>query len=336
MNPVAASFAVIPYPAIDPIIVQFGPFAVRWYAVAYIAGLIFASWYMKRLVSNPRLWGSQKPSMTVPQVDDFFIWSVLGVVLLIILGNGLASLCLVLALRYPLNTALTVAAGLAQIGEFSIILAGLGLSLGLLPAQGMGLVLAGVLLSIALNSLLFRAVEPLRQWVLQRSALARRLEQRQDPYAELPQSTARQFLEGQVVLVGYGRVGSRIAGALQAAGIPFVVAEENRGVVEDLRQRGLAAVSGNAADPAVLIQAHIARAAMLVIATPDPLLVRPMADAARALNPGIEIVVRSHGEEASERMRQDGLGLVFFGEEELANSMSRHVLQRFQPALPAH
>ena len=263
-------------------------------------------------------------------------WRVLGVVLLIILGNGLASLCLVLALRYPLNTALTVAAGLAQIGEFSIILAGLGLSLGLLPAQGMGLVLAGVLLSIALNSLLFRAVEPLRQWVLQRSALARRLEQRQDPYAELPQSTARQFLEGQVVLVGYGRVGSRIAGALQAAGIPFVVAEENRGVVEDLRQRGLAAVSGNAADPAVLIQAHIARAAMLVIATPDPLLVRPMADAARALNPGIEIVVRSHGEEASERMRQDGLGLVFFGEEELANSMSRHVLQRFQPALPAH
>ena len=81
MNPVAASFAVITYPAIDPIIVQFGPFAVRWYAVAYIAGLIFASWYMKRLVSNPRLWGSQKPSMTVPQVDDFFIWSVLGVVL---------------------------------------------------------------------------------------------------------------------------------------------------------------------------------------------------------------------------------------------------------------
>jgi phosphatidylglycerol:prolipoprotein diacylglycerol transferase len=81
MNPSGLSLAVIPFPNVDPVIVQFGPFAVRWYAVAYIVGLVFASWYMKRLVSTPRLWGSQKPSMTVPQVDDFFIWSVLGVVL---------------------------------------------------------------------------------------------------------------------------------------------------------------------------------------------------------------------------------------------------------------
>ena len=72
--------AVLPYPAIDPVLFEIGPFAVRWYALAYIAGLVFASWYMKRLVSNPRLWGGAKPSMTVPQVDDFFLWSVLGVV----------------------------------------------------------------------------------------------------------------------------------------------------------------------------------------------------------------------------------------------------------------
>lgn len=81
MNSVAASFAVLPFPAIDPVIVQIGPFAIRWYAVAYIVGLVFATWYMKRLVSTPRLWGGQNPSMTAPQVDDFFIWSVLGVVL---------------------------------------------------------------------------------------------------------------------------------------------------------------------------------------------------------------------------------------------------------------
>ena len=81
MNPAGTSLAVIAYPNVDPVIVQFGPFAVRWYAVAYIVGLLFASWYMKRLVGNPRLWGGQKPSMTAPQVDDFFIWSVLGVVL---------------------------------------------------------------------------------------------------------------------------------------------------------------------------------------------------------------------------------------------------------------
>ena len=76
----AASPAVLPFPPVDPVLFQVGPFAVRWYALAYIVGLVFASWYMKRLVSNPRLWGPVKPSMTVPQVDDFFLWSVLGVV----------------------------------------------------------------------------------------------------------------------------------------------------------------------------------------------------------------------------------------------------------------
>jgi len=257
---------------------------------------------------------------------------VLAVVAVIILGNGLASLALVLALRYPLNTALTIAAGLAQIGEFSIILAGLGLSLGLLPAEGMSLILAGVLISIAFNSFLFRAVEPLRVWILKRSDLARRLEQRQDPFAELPMSTERKYLEGQVVLVGFGRVGRRIATVLQANSIPFVVAEQNRGVVEEMRKKGIAAVSGNAAEPEVLIQAHIANAAMLVIATPDPLSVRLMTDTALALNPGIEIIVRTHSEEESMLLRKDGVGLVFFGEEELAKGMSTHVLHRFIPS----
>ncbi len=89
----------------------------------------------------------------------------------------------------------------------------------------MSLVLAGALISIALNPLLFAGVEPLRSWILKRSALARRLEQRGDPYAELPMTTERKYLEGQVVLVGYGRVGRRIARAMQARGIPFVVAD---------------------------------------------------------------------------------------------------------------
>ncbi len=255
---------------------------------------------------------------------------VLGVVAVIVLGNALASLSLVLLLRYPLNTALTIAAGLAQIGEFSIILAGLGLSLGLLPAEGMSLVLAGVLISIALNSFVFRAVEPLRRWVLKNSELARHLEQRQDPYAELPVSTERKFLEGQVVLVGYGRVGKRIASALQANAIPYVVVEQNRGLVEELRQQGIAAVCGNAADAAALVQAHIARAAMLVIATPDALNFHKMAETALALNPGIEIILRTHSEDESQQLRS--LGMVFFGEEELARGMTGHVLARFSPA----
>lgn len=256
---------------------------------------------------------------------------VLGVVAIIIFGKSLAALIIVLAFRYPLNTALTVSASLAQIGEFSFILAGLGLSLGLLPAEGMSLVLAGALISIALNPVLFAAIAPVRRWILKRSDLARRLEQRTDPYAELPMTTEHKYLQGQVVLVGYGRVGRRIAAALETRGIPYVVAEQNRELVETLRKKGIAAVSGNAADPAVLIQAHIANAAMLVVATPDSLNVRQMADTARTLNPGIEIVLRTHSEEESGMLRKDGIGTVFFGEEELAKGMASHVLERFSP-----
>lgn len=256
---------------------------------------------------------------------------VLGVVAIIVFGKSIAALAIVLAFRYPLNTALVVSASLAQIGEFSFILAGLGLSLGLLPAEGMSLVLAGALISIALNPVLFAAIEPVRRWVLERSTMARRLEQRTDPYAELPMTTERKYLQGQVVLVGYGRVGKRIADALETSNIPYVVAEQNRELVESLRKKGVVAVSGNAADHAVLIQAHIADAAMLVVATPDSLNVRQMARTARTLNPGIEIVLRTHSEDESEMLRKEDIGKVFFGEEELAKGMTGHVLRRFNP-----
>lgn len=258
---------------------------------------------------------------------------VLGVVAIIIIGKSLAAAGLVIAFRYPLNTAMTVAAALAQIGEFSFILAGLGLSLGLMPAEGLSLILAGALISIALNPFVFASIAPVSRWALARSELARRLDARQDPYAELPMSTERRYLEGQVVLVGYGRVGRRIAQALDERGIPYVVAEQNRELVEDLRKRGVAAVSGNAADPMVLVQAHIADAALLVIATPDPLNVRQMADTARTLNPSIEIVLRTHSEDESQLLQKDGIGTVFFGEEELAKGMTAHVLDRFAPAM---
>lgn len=256
---------------------------------------------------------------------------VLGVVAIIVVGKSLAALGLVLAFRYPLNTALTVSASLAQIGEFSFILAGLGMSLGLLPTEGMNLVLAGALISIALNPVLFAAIEPLRRWILARSEMARGLERRGDPCAELPMSIEHKYLQGQVVLVGYGRVGKRIAGMLGERGIPYVVAEQNREQVEDLRGRGLAAVSGDAAEPDVLIQAHIAQAAMLVVAGPDTLRARRMVETARTLNPGIEILVWAHGEDEAELLRQEGLGTVFIGEEELAKGMSSHVVARYAP-----
>jgi CPA2 family monovalent cation:H+ antiporter-2 len=253
---------------------------------------------------------------------------VLAVAMIIIFGKTLAAIALVLAFRYPLNTALTVGASLAQIGEFSFILAGLGVSYGLLPPEGQSLILAGALISIALNPVIFGAIEPVQRWIRARSELARKLDRSPDPLATLPMTVDQELLTGHVVLVGYGRVGRRIADALASQRIPFVVAEQNRELVERLRDRQIPAVSGDASDPAVLIQAHVQRANMLVIATPDTFGVRKMAEVARMLRPAIEIVVRTHSDEEAELLRSENIGVIFMGEHELAMGMTEHVLKR--------
>jgi CPA2 family monovalent cation:H+ antiporter-2 len=247
---------------------------------------------------------------------------------IVIVGTPLVAMALVLAFRYPLNSALMIGASLSQIGEFSFILAALGTALGVLPPEGQSLVVAAAIVSIALNPLVFSALRPLHTWLTKRSRLARRLETSDDPLAALPMSTAERFLSGQVVLVGYGRVGRLIAGALDRHEVPYVVAEQNRERVEELRRRSIAAVSGDGSQPSVLIQAHIAKASMLVIATPDMVAVRRMAEIARTLNPGIEIVVRTHDEEEAALLAQEPLATVFYGEKELALTMTRHVLGR--------
>jgi CPA2 family monovalent cation:H+ antiporter-2 len=261
---------------------------------------------------------------------------VVVVVAIIVIGKSLAAFFLVLLFRYPLNTALTVSASLAQIGEFSFILAGLGTSLGLMPTEGQSLILAGAMISIAINPLVFHAIEPAQAWIRSRSKLAQALERPDDPLAVLPMTGERTRLTGQVVLVGYGRVGRRIGEALTAHGISFVVAEENREIVEKLRLSGIPAVSGDASDPNVLIQAHIQRARMLVIATPDTLDVRRMIEIARTVNPRIETVVRTHSEEEATLLEKETAGKVFLGEHELASSMIQHVLDRYAAATEGH
>jgi CPA2 family monovalent cation:H+ antiporter-2 len=253
----------------------------------------------------------------------------LMVVAIIVFGKSLAAFFLVLLFRYPLNTALTVSASLAQIGEFSFILGNLGVSLRILPTEGQSLILAGAIISIALNPLVFRGIEPAQGWIRSRSKLAQTLERPDDPLAVLPMTVDLKRLTGQVVLVGYGRVGRRIGEALTQNGISFVVAEENREIVEQLRENGIPAVSGDAADPAVLIQAHIQRARMLVIATPDTLDVRRMIEIARTVNPRIETVVRTHSEEEARLFEKENTGKVFLGEHELARAMIRHLLGRY-------
>ena len=249
------------------------------------------------------------------------------VIAIVLVGKSLAALGIVLAFRYPLNTALTVSASLAQIGEFSFILAALGMSLGLLPAEGQSLILAGALISIAVNPLVFHAIEPAQKWLREKSHHVRQLEARDDPLAQLPVEVEPEHMTNHVVLIGYGRVGRRIADALQQARVTFVVAEENRELVARLRSRGLLAVSGDASEAAVLIQAHIARARILVIAMPDTARARTMIDIARRLNPTIETVVRTHSDGEAELMRKEKVSRVFMGEHELARGMIRHVLE---------
>lgn len=252
---------------------------------------------------------------------------VLATVAIIVFGKSLAAALLVVILRYSIKTALTVSASLAQIGEFSFILAGLGVSLGLLPKEGQSLILAGALISIALNPFLFSAVALIQNWFLKNPRIAMRIEPPQNPLKEFPLTTDAKYLSNQVVLIGWGRVGKIIAKALTEQGIPFVVAEENREFVEMLRQKDIPAVWGDATEPEVLVQAHIREAKALVIATPETVHVSKMTEIAQTLNPNIQIVVRSHNVEEAELIEKESGATVFVGERELANSMLTHILK---------
>ncbi len=276
--------------------------------------------------------------VSVGMLFDFHIvvnepFKVLAVVAIIMFGKTIVAVALVLMFRYPLNTALTVGASLAQIGEFSFILAGLSMSLGLMDATGQNLILAGALASIALNSVMFASLEPLQRWAKKHSAFARQLEMNADPLAVLPMNTSEAFLSGHIVLVGYGRVGRRIAALLDEQQIPYVVVDSNREIVEQLRAINIPAVCGDAADPKVLIQAHIAHAGMLVAATSNTFHVRQMIDTARQLNSSIETVIRTHNEEEAKLWVKENIGKIFLSEQQLASGMATHVLYRMGKSL---
>ena len=257
---------------------------------------------------------------------------VLAVIGIIMIGKTIAAMALVLFFRYPINTALTVGASLAQIGEFSFILATLGLSLNLLSIEGQNLILAGALISITLNSFIFSAIEPVQNWIRERSHLARLLERSGDPLSMLPDEVSQEYLRDQVVLVGHGEVGRRITRELMAQNIKVVIAEENREIVERLRQKGIAAVSGHATEPSVLIQAHIQHARLLVLSPMDILDIHKIVDIAKTLNPQIQVLVCAESKEEAEVIRRDNIGEVYFAKEEMAKNMTNHILNQIQIA----
>ena len=264
---------------------------------------------------------------------------VLAVVGIIMVGKTIAAMALVLFFRYPINTALTVGASLAQIGEFSFILAALGVSLGLLSLEGQNLILAGALISITLNSFLFSAIEPVQRWIRERSYLARLLERSSDPLAMLPDEVSQDYLRDQVVLIGHGEVGRRITQTLMQNDIKVVIAEENREIVERLREKGIAAVSGVATEPSVLIQAHIQHARLLVLSPMDIVDIHKIVDIAKTLNPQIQVLLCAESKEEAEVIRRDNIGDVYYAKEEMANNMSDHILNQIQLAhhqAPSH
>jgi CPA2 family monovalent cation:H+ antiporter-2 len=251
--------------------------------------------------------------------------SVLAVVLLIVFGKSLAAFGIVLARGYPVGTALTVSASLAQIGEFSFILAALGVSLGLLPPEGRDLILAGAILSITLNPLVFASVDPITKWIQARPRLLAFLE-RPSGMETLPERDKGCALENHAIIVGYGRVGSAIGDVLKAQGLEFVVIDEDRRRVEELRKRGISAVYGDATAAGVMEAAGVASAKVLILAIPPSYQKRQILELAREANPNIDTAVRTHRASELAYLKTQGIGFAIMGTREVSLGLLGYTL----------
>ncbi|MGQ3353389.1 MAG: YbaL family putative K(+) efflux transporter [Phreatobacter sp.] len=259
-------------------------------------------------------------------------WPILAVLFIIIIGKSLAAFLIVIAFRYPKGTALTISASLAQIGEFSFILAELGVGLKLLPQEGRDLILAGAILSIMLNPAVFAAVGWIKRRIDQVPATAAPAAASSDPAADIapappappptddeePQSTA---LTGHTVLVGYGRVGSLVGEGLKAKGIPYLVIEDATRPQARLRQEGVETITGNAVQGDILSSANIAGARRLIVAIPNAFEAGQIVETAKAANPALVIIARAHSDAEVEHLTNLGAGTVIMGEQEIARGI---------------
>lgn len=238
---------------------------------------------------------------------------VLATVLIIVVGKSLAAWLIVRAFGHPNSTALTISASLAQIGEFSFILATLGLSLDLLSPMARDLILGGAILSILLNPLLFSLLD--------------RYEARHAEPADVQDVPPTVDLQDHVVLVGYGRVGRGIGEQLRAQGKPFVVIEAQREHLEALRQDGVPALYGNAAQSELLKAAAVERARWLLVAIPEVFEAGQVIENALELNAGLKVVARAHSDAEIEHLEKHGAQRVIMGEREIARGMLESVGQ---------
>jgi CPA2 family monovalent cation:H+ antiporter-2 len=251
--------------------------------------------------------------------------AVLATFLVIVAGNALAAFLMVLALRQPLFTALTSAACLSQIGEFSFILSGLGVALGLLPDAGRDLILAGAIFSILANPLLFYLLDKARPWLIER-------ERKSGPVLTEVQAPelAVTPLRDHAVIVGCGRVGSLVVESMVTLDRPFLVIEERMNIVDNLRARGIEAICGNAAATGILKAANLPGARWFISAIPNPFENGNLIEQARATNPGLEIVARAHSDDEVEHLKKFGANLIIMGEREIARSITEHLTRRLR------
>ena len=254
---------------------------------------------------------------------------VLAVVGLIVGMKAMTKFVIVTVAGYPTRVALTVAAGLAQIGEFSFIVGTVGRALDLLPDDGFQLIVAGALLSITINPLVLRLIDPIEARLRANPALANLSQRRSGALGTLDKET-QQGLRLHAIVCGYGRVGQMIGPALERRGFRYVVVTQQRNEVDRLRARGIPAVYGDAANPDVMEIAQIEHARLIVVATSDPQETRLIVERAHALHPGIDIVVRTHSDAEAAHLRAlGGKVQAVHGERELAVQMARYALRRF-------
>jgi monovalent cation:H+ antiporter-2, CPA2 family len=251
---------------------------------------------------------------------------VLMVLAIVVALKAVVTFGLTLMLGRPVRSALVISGSLAQIGEFSFILAGLGITMGVLPVEGRDLILAAAIVSIVLNPLVLRGANRIERWMELRPGVAAALE-RQNVEIDVAPEPAH-ALNNHVVLIGYGRVGRRIGDALRREGIPYVAVERDRVAVEGLRKKGIAAVFGDAARPGILDHVHLETAKLLILASPDPYQARRVIEIAREKNPNIDIAARTHSEGGEQYLQTRGVGRAFMGERELALSMAHYALMR--------
>ncbi len=264
---------------------------------------------------------------------------VIVTVAIIVFGKSIAAFLIVIAFRRSTGTALTISASLAQIGEFSFILAELGVGLGLLPTEGRDLILAGAIISIIINPAVFWLCDLARPWIEARFAR----HDQADAAGIADQTAAIEMddipeqapttLSGHTIVVGHGRVGSVVAQAVRQAGLPLLVIEDSDERIEKLKGQGIDVLAGNAVSADILKLANLSGAATIVVAIPNAFEAGQVAAQARAANPRISIVARAHSDDEIEHLEKFGADVVIMGEREIARGMVDHIKARM--AMPA-